>query len=154
MSRPNLLRAWWPAVVWVILIAIESTDSFSSQNTGSVLYALVTRLFGHIELAQFLVVHHYLRKIGHVFGYGVLCLLLLRGFKFSFDQVGTWMWRTALFALIATAGVASMDEWHQSYIPSRMGSPRDVLLDSTAGLAFLLIAYAWYRRSHPAEQTA
>ena len=45
-SRPNLLRAWWPAAVWIGLIAFESTDLFSARNTGSVLYTLLTRLFG------------------------------------------------------------------------------------------------------------
>jgi VanZ family protein len=39
-----------------------------------------------------------------------------------------------------------MDEWHQSYIPSRTGTWHDVVLDSTAGLVFLLIAYSWLRR--------
>ena len=51
--RPNLLRAWWPAAVWVVLITFESTDYFSSQNTGSMLYTLLTRLFGHINFLQF-----------------------------------------------------------------------------------------------------
>ncbi len=152
--RPNLLRAWWPAVVWILLIAVESTDYLSSDNTGHMLYRLVTRLFGHIDLAQFLVFHHYLRKAGHVFGYGILCLLLLRGLRTTFHEVGVWVWRSALFAWIATAAIASMDEWHQSFIPSRMGSPRDVLLDSTAGLIFLLLAYTWFRRSNGTEQTA
>jgi len=40
-----------------------------------------------------------------------------------------------------------MDEWHQSYIPSRTGSIWDVALDSVAGLGFLLVAYFWLRRS-------
>jgi VanZ family protein len=153
-SRPNLLRAWWPAAVWMILIAIESTDYFSAQNTGGMLYALATRLFGPIDLTKFLVFHHYLRKSGHVLGYGILCLLLLRGLRTSFHQFGMWVWRTALYAWMATACIASMDEWHQSFIPSRMGSPRDVLLDSTAGLIFLLFAYVRLRRSNPVEQVA
>ena len=80
-SRPNLLRAWWPAFVWTGLISFESTDFFSSQNTGSLLYALLTRLFGEIDLYDFLIFHHYLRKTGHVVGYGILSLLLLRGWR-------------------------------------------------------------------------
>jgi VanZ family protein len=40
--------------------------------------------------------------------------------------------------------VACLDEWHQSYIPSRTGNLHDVLLDSTAaliaqGVIFLLL---------------
>ena len=153
-SRPNPLRAWWPAIVWMGLITFESTDLFSSQNTGSVLYSLLTRLFGEINFYDFLVFHHYLRKTGHVLGYGMLSLLLLRGWRATFDCAHAWSWRTALLAWVGTALVAAMDEWHQSFIPSRMGSPRDVLLDTTAGLVFLLIAYVWLRRAAVAEQAA
>jgi VanZ family protein len=39
-----------------------------------------------------------------------------------------------------------MDEWHQSFIPSRTGTWRDAVLDSMAGLVFLLAAYFWLRR--------
>ena len=152
--RPNLLRAWLPALVWIGLITFESTDFFSSQNTGSMLYALLTRLFGEINFHDFLIFHHYMRKTGHVLGYGMLSLLLLRGWLATFHQAQAWVWRAALLAWVGTAVVASMDEWHQSFIPSRTGSPRDVLLDSVAGLAFLLIAHIWQRRTKVVEQAA
>jgi len=146
-SRPNLLRAWWPAAVWICLIAFESTDFFSSQNTGGVLYTLLTRLFGQINLYDFLVFHHYLRKSGHVVGYGMLSLLLLRGWRATLGPVDTLLLRAALLSWLGTAIVAALDEWHQSYIPSRTGTIWDVALDSVAGVAFLVIAYLWLRRS-------
>ena len=151
-SRPNLVRAWWPAIVWIGLIALESTDSFSSENTGSILYTLLTRLFGNIDFYKFLVFHHYLRKTGHVVGYGMLSLLLLRGWRATFDY--TLLLRAALLSWLGTACVAALDEWHQSYIPSRTGTVWDVALDSVAGVVFLVVAYFWLRRSDGAEQTA
>ena len=153
-SRPNLVRAWWPAVVWIGLIAFESTDFFSSEHTGSLLYALLTRLFGQINSYDFLIFHHYLRKTGHVVGYGMLSLLLLRGWRATFGQTQALLWRTSLLSWLGTAFVAAMDEWHQSYIPSRTGTVWDVALDSVAGVGFLLVAYFWLRRSDGAEQTA
>ena len=40
-----------------------------------------------------------------------------------------------------TAAVASLDEWQQTFLPSRTGTFRDVLLDSFAALvAQILIA--------------
>src|ERR1039458_10064883 len=90
-SRPNLLRAWWPAAVWVGLIAFESTDFFSAQNTGGMLYGLLTHLFGQINLYDFLIFHHYLRKTGHVVGYGMLGLLMLRGWRATLDHDHTWL---------------------------------------------------------------
>ena len=146
-SRPNLVRTWWPAIVWIGLITFESTGFFSSQNTGSLLYALLTRLFGQISFYKFLVFHHYLRKTGHVVGYGMLSALLLRGWRATLDQDHAQLGRTALLSWLGTVFVATMDEWHQRFIPSRTGTWRDVVLDSVAGIVFLLVAYFWLRRS-------
>ena len=153
-ERPSLLRAWWPAVVWVGIIAIESTDYLSSENTGNVFYSLLTRLFGHINLYDFLIVHHYLRKAGHVVGYGILCLLLLRGLRATLNVSPRFILITAALAWLGTAFVALLDEWHQTFIPSRTGTIRDVILDSVAGLVFLLLAQVWLRRSRPAPERA
>jgi VanZ family protein len=155
-SRPNFLRAWWPALVWIGLISIESTDALSSNNTGDVLYKLLSRFFPHINLYRVLELNFILRKTGHVIGYGILSLLLLRGWRRTLVRARATLGRatvglvtfgrTALLALLGTAFVASMDEWHQSYIPSRTGTWHDVALDSTAALVFLSAAYFWMRR--------
>jgi VanZ family protein len=144
-ARPNLLRAWWPAIVWIGLITFESTDYLSARNTANMLYDVLTRLFGEINLYDFLYWHHYLRKTGHVMGYGILGLLLLRGFRLTLATRGTWLGRAAILAWIGTAFVAAMDEWHQSFIPSRTGTVWDVLLDSTAGLTVLILSYLLLR---------
>ncbi len=141
-------------MVWIGLISIESSDAFSSQNTGSMLYALLTRLFGQIDIYDFLVFHFYLRKTGHVIGYGMLALLLLRAWRMTIGPARAWLRRMLLLSWLGTVFVASMDEWHQSFIPSRTGTVHDVILDSIAGMVFLLIAYFWLRRSAPAEQAA
>lgn len=117
----------------------------SAQNTGSMLYDLLTRLFGEINLYDFLYWHHYLRKAGHVVGYGMLGLLLLRAFRATLAHRGTWVGRAIMLAWVGTAFVAAMDEWHQSFIPSRTGTPWDVLLDSVAGLTALILAYLLLR---------
>ncbi|MFZ1131214.1 MAG: VanZ family protein [Terriglobales bacterium] len=145
--RPNLARAWWPAVVWIGLIVMESSDFFSSRNTGSVLYTILTRLFGEIDFYKFLVFHHYLRKTGHVVGYGMLSLLLLRGWRATLGWVPALLLRAALLSWLGTAFVAAMDEWHQSHIPSRTGTIWDVGLDTLAGVVFLVVAFLWLRRS-------
>jgi VanZ family protein len=56
-------------------------------------------------------------------------------------------------ALVGTALVASWDEWHQTFLPNRTGSPWDVLLDCCGatvmvGMAWLYLRYA--RRARPA----
>jgi len=118
------------------------------------LYHFLTRLFGYVNLHDILILNFCLRKTGHFLGYGMLALLLLRGWRATLGVARVWLNRSLLLAWIGTAFVASMDEWHQSFIPSRTGSVRDVILDSTAGLVFLLIANWWLRRTALAEQVS
>lgn len=148
-----MLRAWWPAFVWVCIIAFESTDFFSAQNTGGLLLALLTRLFGHINPHFFAIFHHYVRKTGHVVGYGMLSLLLLRGWRATLGRIPELLLRAVLLSWLGTASVAALDEWHQSFIPSRTGRWQDVVLDTVAGVIFLVAAYLFLNRSGPAIQS-
>jgi hypothetical protein len=107
--RRSLLRAWWPATAWIVLIGFESTDFFSSENTGTALYTILSRLFGHIDIGEFFVFHHILRKTGHVVGYGTLSLLLLRGWRATFGYRPDLLLRAALLSWLGTAFVAAMD---------------------------------------------
>jgi VanZ family protein len=150
-KRPNLLRAWWPAVVWIGLIVLESTDSFSAQNTSSVLYVILTHIFGAIDINKFDIFHHYLRKTGHFVGYGMLGLLLLRGWWATFRQAQNLLLRAILLSWLGTTMVAGLDEWHQTFIPSRTGTIRDVGLDTAASIVFLVVAYLRLRRSSDLE---
>jgi VanZ family protein len=108
-------------------------------------------LFG-MDYAHFEHWHFFIRKGGHVFGYGLLCILLFRAFRETLPAVNRagWTLRWASLAVLGTAVVAGLDEWHQSYIPSRTGTPKDVLLDTCAAIAaqvLLAIFYTWTRKS-------
>jgi VanZ family protein len=147
-DRHNVLKAWIAATLWLIVIAIESTTYLSSHNTSRFLYPMLHFLFG-MDLQRFEHVHFYIRKGGHVFGYGLLSFLLFRAWRETLpDMSGAkWTFRWSAIAVFGTALVASLDEWHQSFIPSRTGTPRDVLLDTCAGIAtqflvFLCLKYS------------
>ncbi len=51
--------------------------------------------------------------------------------------------------MVLTGGVAALDEFHQSLLPSRRGTVNDVLLDSAAAAAvqFLILAHCKFRRT-------
>ncbi len=91
--------------------------------------------------------HFYIRKGGHVFGYGLLSILLFRAWRETLPSLrnARWTLRWSIIAILGTALVASLDEWHQSFIPSRTGTPRDVLLDTCAGIAAQILVFLWMR---------
>jgi VanZ family protein len=141
-DRHHVLKAWIAAILWLIVIAIESTPYLSAHTTSRILYPLLHFLFG-IDHAHFEPWHFFIRKGGHVFGYGLLSILLFRAWRETLPSLrnARWTLRWATIAVLGTALVASLDEWHQSYLPSRTGTPRDVLLDTCAGIAAQVLTF-------------
>ena len=144
-DQRNLLKAWIAAILWLILIAIESSAMLSAQNTSRILYPLLHFLFG-LDWEGFEVWHFYIRKSGHVIGYGTLSILLFRAWRATLPAMSDvkWTQRWATIAVLGTTLVASLDEWHQSLIPSRTGTIRDVVLDTCAGIGAQLIIFLWW----------
>jgi len=55
----------------------------------------------------------------------------------------------ATLALLGTALVASADEYHQTYLPNRTGSPWDVLLDCCGAIVLQATVYIFMRLFRP-----
>ena len=80
------------------------------------------------------------RKLGHITGYALL--------------TGAWAWalrgvvgRPVLWAVGIAFAYACTDEFHQTFVHGRTGTPRDVGIDAIGmAIAALLI---WMRRSAP-----
>jgi len=145
----HILKAWIAAILWLIVIAIESTSLLSAHNTSRFLYPLLRSLFG-LEWDQFDRWHFFIRKGGHVFGYGLLSILLFRAWRETLPAAGspTWTFRWTRIAVLGTALVACLDEWHQSFLPSRTGRWEDVVLDTCAGIAAQILLLCWLRCFH------
>ena len=145
-DRHQALKAWIAAILWLIVIAIESTAWLSAHNTSRFLYPLLHFLFG-LDWAHFLRWHFFIRKGGHVFGYGLLSFLLFRAWRETLPIASgaRWTLRWANIAVFGTALVASLDEWHQSFIPSRTGNIHDVALDTCAGIAAQILVLLWMK---------
>jgi VanZ family protein len=124
-------------VLWLAVIAVESSDLLSSSHTGSFLYSMAVRLFGAIDPGLFEAFHAVLRKFGHFIGYAILSLLVWRALSATFRRTAALVeLRWAAASIAFTFLIASFDELHQSFLPSRTGRFRDVVLD-TAGAIFI-----------------
>jgi len=144
-DEKNLLKTWIAAILWLGIILAESTNYASAENTSRFLYPLLHFLLG-ISPAHFLVWHFLIRKTGHFVGYFTLSLLLFRSWRATFPFPGiSWTIQWARISFFMTALVASLDEWHQTYLPKRTGTLHDVLLDSTAALVAQILLFAILR---------
>jgi VanZ family protein len=139
--KHDLLKKWIAAILWIGVICIESTDLMSSNNTGSFIYSLLAPFWPHINPIKFGEFHAVLRKVGHFVGYGILSFLLFRAWRVTIKRGVQWTLLWALVSFLMTALVASLDEWHQTFIPSRTGTYKDVLLDSAAALCVQVLLF-------------
>jgi VanZ like family len=166
-SKRLLLSYWLPVVLMIIVIMLESTDMFGSDQTSRLIYPVVNwitlNLTGHaMDYPFFLQLHAVLRKVGHLTGYGLLCAVWFRAIRatarghllrHSFEWNWFWTHTWARNAFLMTALIASADEIHQRFLPSRTGEFRDVLIDSSGALIALGIAYIISRKSYQREQS-
>lgn len=128
-----------PLLVWIGVIFFLSSPNGSAANTsliiGPLLHFFVPNISGETE--EF--VHMLVRKSAHFTEYGILALLGIRAFTASNGIVYKMRW---VLPLAIVAAVASMDEFNQSFEPSRTSSPWDVLLDITGGAAATLLCFS------------
>ena len=152
-QKGRLFFAWLPAIIGVLIICLESSNSMSSAHTGSMLQHL-TWWIGCCNNWDLVFVNHILRKTGHFTGYGTLGLLFYRAWRLTGYILSIHRQRMVdvILSLACTLVVASADEFHQSFLPSRTGLPQDVLLDTAGATLFLLAFQLWLlfgRRHQP-----
>jgi len=145
------VKAWLAVVAWLGIIALESTETMSAAHTSGWLLMLCHALWGQNDTPGFETVHFLLRKLGHLCGYGILSVLFFRAWFHSLRGV----WKSSMRALRSEAAklamtctflVACMDEWHQSSLPGRTSSFRDVLIDTFGAVLFTMLFAVWFAR--------
>jgi len=141
------ISAWLPVILAVLVIMAESTETFGADRTSGPLRVIFEAIFGHVSSARWELIHHYIRKSGHFVGYGCMGLAWLRAWWFTLPHSD--FLQDAVLALLGTAMVATADEWHQTFLPNRSGSPWDVLLDCCGAITLQLIVYVFMRAFKP-----
>lgn len=146
------LARWCPALLWAVVISLFSTGAFTSDNTSRIIVPLLHQIFPNATLDTLFLVNHYIRKTGHVVEYFILSWLILRGIKG--ERTGTRLtWALATIGIVAA--YASLDEFHQSFVPGRTPAVADVILDTTGAAAAQLVAASALlrRRQESSSQT-
>ena len=141
----RFLNRYVPLVAWLTFISVASSDSFSANNTSRIIEPLILWLFPNTSPETLAAVHFITRKVAHFTEYAILAYLAARAFRTSPRPAISERW----FLICATLIVvyALLDEFHQSFVPSRTASIHDSLIDIAGGLTALLILRANPRRS-------
>jgi VanZ family protein len=131
------LADWLPPIAWMTVVLSASSAEFSAANTGSLIQSILGWLLPGLHPHHVDVIHGVTRKLAHFTEYAILGALWFRGLARSGvarPPAAAWL------ALVISVACAVVDETHQSFVPHRTGSARDVLLDSMGALAAIVPA--------------
>lgn len=125
------LRYALPAILWTLVVLSASSDLFSALHTAEWLGRLLQWILHTKPQAEGIESMNFLwRKAAHVFEYSILSALWFRALRSDANR--PWLRQWAVWAVVIAAGVATIDEIHQAFVPSRASSAYDVLLDTTS----------------------
>ena len=133
----RFLSRYLPLVAWLVFISYASSDSFSAGNTSRIIGPLILWLFPNTSPETLGVVHFITRKIAHFTEYAILGFLAARAFRTSSRPAIRDHWFLISAALIII--YALVDEYHQSFVPTRTASVFDSFIDMSGGLSALLL---------------
>ncbi len=134
----------------MLIIFGFSTNAGSPRNTSRIIGPILRWIYPDVSGEIIHGIQLVIRKGAHFAEYALLALLCWRAKRKPFrGDVRPWKWSEAGFALLVAVLFAASDEWHQSFVPSREGALRDVLIDSAGAMLGLLTLWRWgrWRRS-------
>jgi VanZ family protein len=148
MNLSRFLKYWLPAILWMVLIFVGSTDLMSAEQTSHFLVPFLRWLKPDISIETLNTMQFAIRKIAHVTEYGVLAWLLWRAFRArTFSKHA--LWKLASSALLISACYAALDEFHQSFVITRTASVHDVMIDIVGAMIAIVTCWgATHLRQH------
>jgi VanZ family protein len=143
-TRSTRERIWRyaPLIIWMAVISFASSNEFSAVNTSRVVRPLLLWLFPNITEEGIGTAHILVRKAAHITEYAILGWLAARAFTGSSREFLRQRWFLASLVLVGLH--ALLDEYHQSFVPSRSGSLYDSGVDIAGGLIGL-VGFAYFR---------
>lgn len=109
---------------------------------------LIAAVIWRLSDTQNLVIAHgvldtVLRKLAHMIAFGGLAVACVVGLRAQHARVNTALTGGALLAI----AYAAIDEYHQTFVPTRHGALSDVAIDALGvGIASIVLAKVFARR--------
>ncbi|HEY2120397.1 MAG TPA: VanZ family protein [Candidatus Acidoferrum sp.] len=125
-----------------VLISSFSTHYFSSQHTSRIITPILHWLFPRATTHSIHLMHVAIRKLAHVTEFAIFSVTVFHGIR---GRLTGWRLSWALGTLAIAVTYAGLDEWHQSFVPLRESTVRDVLLDAFGALLAQSLVWIYSR---------
>jgi VanZ family protein len=137
------IKYWIPAVVVAILISLFSTHYFTPEQTGRVIIPVLRWFLPHASPNFIRHLHFGIRKLAHVAEFGLFSIVVFRAIR---GPRKGWRLNWAFLTFLLAVSYALLDEFHQSYVPRRHTSPKDVAIDGLGALLAQGIVW-WFAKN-------
>ena len=143
-------RKWWiiAAIIWMMgIFCATQLPYFTGESTSKTIEKVVDTEHKSIDTPSadrgvIKVLNFLIRKATHLTAFGILSLLLFKSLETTrFPYILAWC-LTSLYAM--------SDEYHQSFMPGRTATYKDVLIDACGALVVLTLAYLLGKRKKKA----
>ncbi len=133
MKNKKIITSWILIILWMVFIFYMSScnGNVSSDQSGTIVYILHNIL--GIDYSDKLI--FIIRKCAHVsefFILGILVINLISKYNVKYSY---------LISFIICVLYASIDEFHQLFVPGRSGQVTDVLIDLIGVVLGLLLVF-------------
>ena len=136
MSRTRRFSKYWlPPILWMAFFFPVGNRVLGSSIAYEISTAVFRWLFPQASEGAVGVFYIVFRKSLHLMEYGILAFLLYRAFRGP--DIKKWEPGWALRAGLVSVAYGFLDEYFQSFVPNRTGSPIDWGID-TVGIAAVL----------------
>jgi len=119
-TQEKVLKFWLPVVVWAVVIFLLSARPVTPA----------TEIFWQ----DFIV-----KKSAHIIEYAILAALLYRALRASPVEKK----KAGVYSVILAVLYAASDEFHQSFVPGRASTLRDVIFDTIGAILAIYILWKY-----------
>lgn len=146
MKQNNKKKISYLAVfVWmgvIFYLSHQSGDSSGGLSSGitEMMLNMINTIFPSLKVDIDLF-HHIIRKLAHFTAYFILAVLVINALRTS----NIFGFKSIIIALLISIIYAATDEFHQSFIPGRGPSIKDVFIDSF-GASFGLAIFSAFSK--------
>lgn len=129
---------WTCLLLWMLIIFLFSSQPHSGEMTHGIIEKILPTIKTNslIDIINFLI-----RKSAHLTEYFVLALLTISLLKEYTKQER----KILLISILICFLYACTDEYHQSLVPGRTSTFKDVLID-TSGSLIAIFTYSMYKK--------
>lgn len=125
----------------MVFIFYMSSDSNSGQKSDFITLMIlkILNLFFFVQLNAINTdfISFIIRKIAHISEYFILTFFFYIGFYKNFKNFSKN--RLLLLAIILAISYSITDEIHQTFVPNRVGSYKDIIIDSIGAIIFYFL---------------